>query len=42
MLLEIDMDNKTALAAALAQQTGLDPQELSGWLATPPDPPLAA
>ena len=40
MLLEIDMDNKTALAAALAQQTGLDPQELSGWLETPPDPAM--
>ena len=34
------MDNKTALAAALAQQTGLDPQELSGWLETPPDPAM--
>lgn len=40
MLLEIDMDNRTALAAALAQQTGLDPQELSGWLETPPDPAM--
>ena len=34
------MDNKTALAAALAKQTGLPAADLLGWLETPPDPAL--
>lgn len=35
-----DMDNKTALAAALAAKTGLEAAELAQWIETPPDPAL--
>ncbi len=34
------MDNKTALAAALAQVTGLAAAELAQWIETPPDPAM--
>lgn len=34
------MDNKSALAAALAQATGLPAEELAQWLETPPDPAM--
>lgn len=34
------MDNKTALAAALAAKTGLEAAELAQWIETPPDPGL--
>ena len=34
------MDNKTALAQALAEKTGLPAQDLAAWLETPPDPAL--
>ncbi|MEA4969342.1 MAG: arginine--tRNA ligase [Candidatus Pelethousia sp.] len=34
------MDNKTALAAALAVKTGLEAAELAQWIETPPDPAL--
>lgn len=34
------MDNKTALAAALAEKTGLEAAELAQWIETPPDPAM--
>lgn len=34
------MDNKTALAAILAEKTGLPAAELAQWIETPPDPSM--
>ena len=34
------MDNKTALAAALAEKTGLSAAELAQWIEIPPDPAM--